>query len=562
MTKKFLCILLCVLMLFSLSACGGIKGADAQLIFPIDKDPQYLDPQIISDTGAKNIILNCFEGLVTLGANGEIEPGMAERWDVSADGKIYVFYLRQNSRWRVTSAAKRVLGGDDIQLYPTYDEKGKLNPIEDGKEIFDITVTAYDFDFGLTRALRPETKSPSAYKLFSIKNAEKVNSGELSEDELGIEAVDKFTLKITLESADSDFLYTLLDSACMPCNEIFFEKTGGRYGLATRYLIYNGPFYINNWADDASVSVRKNSDYYYDSKNVLPYSVYFSINDEQDTRLRKLKNDTYDISPFTKSQAAEVDGKKDYTVNSFSSSVVSLIFNCNDTYLQNISIRRAIASTFDFKVFEAETGIKTSSRVFPSSMLVGTLPYSDTAKNIDRYSADKPQVLLKQGLEELEQNSATITVLCKESDELTVRKLMQSWQASLGITCNVSVEATDEYSLNKRVKNGDYQIALAKVNYSGNSAIDAALKFTSGSRDNVANYKSSGYDNAVKSIGKASGLSEKAAAVSGAEKYLTNAAVIIPLYEEKNYQVFGKGIEDVTFNLTGDVLYFKKTLEK
>ena len=114
--KKIISVLLCILIVFSLSACTAEKGLDAKLIFPIDNDPKFLDPQIISDVGAINIILNCFEGLVTRSVNGEIIPGMAERWDVSADGKTYVFYLRENSRWRVTSAAKKVLGGDNIQL--------------------------------------------------------------------------------------------------------------------------------------------------------------------------------------------------------------------------------------------------------------------------------------------------------------------------------------------------------------------------------------------------------------------------------------------------------------
>jgi oligopeptide transport system substrate-binding protein len=97
--KKIISLLLCILIVFSLSACTTEKGLDAQLIFPIDNDPKFLDPQIISDVGARNIILNCFEGLVTVGKDGEIVPGMAEKWDISADGKTYVFYLRENSRW-------------------------------------------------------------------------------------------------------------------------------------------------------------------------------------------------------------------------------------------------------------------------------------------------------------------------------------------------------------------------------------------------------------------------------------------------------------------------------
>lgn len=560
--KKIISLLLCILMMFSLAACSSDKGVDAKLIFPIDNDPKFLDPQIISDVGAKNIILNCFEGLVTLGENGEILPGMAERWDISSDGRTYVFYLRQNSRWRVTSAAKKVLGGDEIQLYPTYNEKGKLNELEEGKEVFNITVTAHDFVFGLRRALRPETKCPTAYKLYAIENAEKVHNGKKNENTLGIEALDNFTLKITLQNDDPDFLYTLLDPACMPCNEIFFEKTGGRYGLATRYLLYNGPFYINNWADNASVSARKNADYYYDAKNVKPYSVYFSINDEQNTRLRKLKNETYDISPFTESQALSVSDGKKYKVDSFSSGTYSLIFNCKDTYLQNADVRRSIVAAFNFNLFASETEKSALKHIFPAVSTVGNSLYTDISKKVSSYSDQAPQTLLRKGLDAIDQDTVTITVLCKTADELLVRKLIQSWQASLGVVFHVSVETTDEYTLQSRIKKGNFQLALGEITYSGNSVQDAALKFTSDSRDNLFGYSSESYDKKVKAIALSDGIAAKTTAATKAEKHLSDAAVILPLYEIKNYVAYGSNISGIIYNRTGDVLYFRNVLEK
>lgn len=560
--KKIISLFLCVLLLFSLSACTGSKGADAKLIFPIDKDPEYLDPQIISDEGARNIISNCFEGLVTLGENGEILPGMAEKWDISADGKTYVFYLRQNSRWRVTSAAKKVLGGDEIQLYPAYDEKGKLVPLEEGKETFNILVSAHDFVFGIRRALRPETKCPTAYKLYPITNAEEVHSGKLSEEKLGITAVDDFTLRITLEHNDPDFLYTLLEPSCMPCNQIFFEKTGGRYGLATRYLLYNGPFYINNWADDASVSIRKNADYYYDAKNVMPYSVYYSINNEQNTRLRKLKNETYDITPLTEEQALQLEGNKSYTLNSFGSDVFSLIFNCKDEYLQNLNVRRAIVSAFNFTVLSSETGRTPATHIFPSAFTIANTPYNELVDKAVSYYTSDPQEVMKLGLDSIDKSSATVTILCKTSDELLARKLIQSWQAALGVSFNISVETTDEYTLQSRIGKGDFQLALGTISYSGNSAADAAMKFTSDSRDNLSGYSSVGYDAVVKAISEADGEKPKAKVVYTAEKYLANAAVILPLYEINYYQAHAKNISGIIYNRTGDVLYFKNTLEK
>lgn len=560
--KKIISLLLALILLFSLSACSSTKGVDARLIFPIDRDPLFLDPQIISDTGAKNIILNTFEGLVTLGEKGEILPGMAEKWDVSSDGKTYVFYLRQDSRWRVTAAAKRVLGDDEIQLYPTYNEKGKLNPIEEGKDVFNITVTAHDFVFGLRRALRPETKCPTAYKLYAITNARAINEGLIPESDLGVSALDDHTLKITLENNDPDFLYTLLEPSCMPCNEIFFEKTGGRYGLATRYLIYNGPFYINNWADDSSVSIRKNADYYYNAKNVMPYSVYFSINDEQDTRLRKLKNETYDITPFNEMQAASIEGSRSYRFDSFDSAMYSLIFNCKDTYLSNIDVRRAIASGFNFNLIQADFNKYTAQHVFPSAMTIGTEPFGQLTKKFTAYTATDAKATLRKGLNAIDKNKAEIVLLCKTADEIFARKLIQNWQASLGVILNVSVEITDENTLRTRIKKGEYQLALGEISYGGNSPQDAALRFTSDSRDNISGYSSTGYDEVVKAIAQADGGVAKAKAIEKAESYLSGAAVVLPIYEVKSYVAYGKGISGIIYNRTGDVLYFRNVLEE
>ena len=110
MLKKLLCLSLLLVTLLSFCSCGGNKGADAQLVYPIDKDPGYLDPQIIYDIGAKNIIANCFEGLVTVDSEGNIIPAAAEKWETNAKETVYTFHLRQDMKWKVTSAAGKIIG--------------------------------------------------------------------------------------------------------------------------------------------------------------------------------------------------------------------------------------------------------------------------------------------------------------------------------------------------------------------------------------------------------------------------------------------------------------------
>ena len=543
MIKKVLCLILSAIFIVTcFTACGEVKGSDAGLVFPIDQDPEYLDPQIISRSGSKNIIANCFEGLVTLNDKGEIVPGCAESWTISPDGLTYTFILRENCKWRVSIYAGPLIGLSS-------------------KQTNSLPVTAQDFDFGITRALLPETKSPVAKALYCIKNAEKVNKGKASADTLGVRAIDERTLEITLEKTDPDFLFTLSEPGCMPCNETFFEATGGRYGLAVKYLIYNGPFYINNWVDDVSVSIRKN-DYYYDSENVLPRSVYFSVNNEQDTRLEKLKDKTYSVSPLTSEQAAEIADKKKYTAIPFDSSILSLIFNCSDEVLKNKNIRRAIVASLDYDVLQNDLGALTAKGIVPDTMSIGTQRYRDIASDISPYEHSAPTDLLTKGLDSLEAYKCEISIICTEEYEATVRKLMQSWQSALGIRCGIFVEVVSESDLKTRVADKNYQIALIPLTYSTNTAFNALQRYTSSSDENIISFSDKKYDSMINDIKRTTGLAETARKTEEAEKYLIDSGVMVPLYAKEIYMGLAKGVEGTYFNLTGDTAYFKYTVSK
>ncbi len=542
MLKKLLCLSLVLMMLFSFCSCGGSKGADAQLVFPIDKDPRYLDPQIIYDIGAKNIIANCFEGLVALDKDGNIIPAAAERWETNTKGTVYTFYLRQDMKWKVTSAAGKVIG-------------------ENYETEFDRRVTARDFAFGITRALLPETICPGADSLFSIKNAKKVYNGKSPASSLDIKVLDDYTLQITLSRPDPDFLYILTESYCMPCNEEFFEKTGGRYGLATRYLIYNGPFYINNWADDVSISVRK-SDAYHSADEVMPASVYYSMNNEQPTRLKKLTDSTYSVTPLTKEQADELSEKKHYSVNSFSSSVTALVFNCGDENLKNENIRKGIVSSFDYSVIENALGECDATGLIPDSFLTGTVKFSEYRQQTDRYYNASPLTVFKKGLEEEEKSGVEATVLCSTENENTVRTLMQSWQSILGVSFTVYAEATDEVTLKERVRKGDFQIALTDLDFTGNSAYNILSSFTTSSKENFISFGDKAYDSIVAQMKNADGISSLSSAAKKAEQYLISSCAVIPLYKGTDYYGLGKKLNGVVHNISGEILYFKNTTKE
>ena len=541
MIKKIFCLLMCISMLFLFSACGD-SGVDANIYFPIDNDPGYLDPQVISDHGAKNIIANCFEGLVTIDADGKIAPGCAESWEISKDSLTYTFKLRKDCKWAIMSASADFLG-------------------EDFREKFDSRVTAHDFVFGFRRALLPETLSPGAKNLFSIKNAQLVNSGALPAEKLGVKAIDDYTLSITLTQVDPDFLYVLLEPECMPCNQKFFEATGGRYGLSTRFLMYNGPFYMSNWADDTSINLMKNDDYY-DYENVKPYSLYFSINNEQSTRLDKIFEEIYDIAPLTSEQVEELNQKRGYNTISFDNGVYCLAFNCQDELLSNLNLRKAIALSFDSETLYSLLGKTPVEGLIPSSMLISGTRYRDVAGKMTMNKGGNAKELFEKSLNELEKSRIELTVLCTEEQEEAIRNVMQKWQASLGVKFNIFVEALSKTELEERLNDGDWQIALTDISFHHLTVFNGLLQFTSDNSENIIGFSDRNYDRLVGSIKTASGFKTSIAVTERAEQYLLDNCALIPLYSAPAFYGLGKGVENIIFNTTGDIVYFRDTVVK
>lgn len=543
MIKRILCLIMTLTMFFLFTACDS-KGVDANLYFPIDNDPKYLDPQVVSDPGAKNIIANCFEGLVTIDSEGQLAPGCAESWTVSPDGRTYTFNLRKKNKWAIMSASSEFLG-------------------EDFRKTFDARVTAHDFVFGMRRALLPETLSPGAKNLHSIENAALINEGKLTADTLGVKAVDDYTLTITLTAADADFLYVLLEPECMPCNEAFFEATGGRYGLSTRFLMYNGPFYMSNWADDAAITLMKNDDYY-NFKHVKPYSIYYSINSEQSTRLDKIKDKIYDVAPLTAEQAKALESKRGYAVKAFDSGLYALVFNCADPVLSNLNIRKAVAHSFDKELLYSQLGESTVQGIIPPSMLVSGTKYRETAQAVTLTPDTNAMKYLNDGLAQLEEDKIELTVLCTEEEEPAVRSVMQKWQATLGVKFNVFVEISTAAEIRNRIaEGGDWQLALTDISFPHLTAFNGLLQFTTDNSANFTGFSDAKYDSLVSAVKTVSpGIESSVSAIKAAEQYLVDSCVVIPIYDYPVYYGLGKGVDNVIFNTTGDIVYFKDTIVK
>lgn len=501
-------ILIITTALLLLTSCGSEPKEGGSFTMPIDNDPVYLDPQIATDKGALSIINNCFEGLVRMNADGEIIPGVATDWKVSKDGLTYTFNLRHDAKWFVTKSAGKTIG-------------------EDYETSFDTSLTADDFIYALRRAVSKNTNSQNADKLLCIKNAQQINSGKMSSSKLGVKKSGDYKLKITLDYPSDSFLAVLTTSVAMPCNEEFFELTSGRYGLSNAYLIYNGPFYISSRNENTSVTIKKNESYVGEN-TAKPASVFFSVNTESETRAKKVTSGTYDFASLNFSQYSSIKDDSNASFSYCENILWGLIFNCKDSDMSSLNLRRAICYGFDRSLMEkSDYMTESATGVIPPSVMLSSDSYREKAGEVKfpEYNAKKAEKYWDKALDELDKTGLSITIKCTHEHENQLRSALQNLQKTFGISCDARVSVVEESELLSSVKSGDFRIAYAPITAESGFASD----FLASSVATAARYESDEYSSLIRQAQKADNQ-KKAKYLVKAEEHLADEAVLLPVF--------------------------------
>jgi oligopeptide transport system substrate-binding protein len=213
-----------------------------------------LDPRILLST-SHSAVQNAFIEALVRSVGSKINPGMAESWDISDDGTVYTFYLR-DAEW------------------------------SDGKP-----VTARDFVHAFERLFEVCPASP----IFDdILNGPELRSGEVGRDALGVKALDEKTIEITLKAPAPYFLGLLSVPFAGPGREDLVEKFGEEYGASVASLASNGPFILSEWIPEDKVVLVKNEDYW-DADSIKLDKVVFSIIPDANTQRNLFDNGDIDI---------------------------------------------------------------------------------------------------------------------------------------------------------------------------------------------------------------------------------------------------------------------------
>lgn len=192
----------------------------------LEQNLTTFDPALIEGTPALEIINNLFEGLVELDHELNVVPCVAHRWHIQNEGKQYRFELRPDLKW------------------------------SDGTPL-----TAHDFVFAWQRNLSPQTGASVADQLYVVQGAEEFHQGQTNDpDSIGIEAIDDFTLLITLKTPVSYFLYLLTDLITFPQPHHSIQNKGDQWGHPEN-LVCNGAFKVGGGSPSHEILMVKNPHY-------------------------------------------------------------------------------------------------------------------------------------------------------------------------------------------------------------------------------------------------------------------------------------------------------------
>ena len=488
--KRVLRTFLVLWMLLMLSACGEAPEVSQESTAPpepecvyyntyLTADPISLDISKISDTYSATVVNNVMESIVRMGERSgsyTIIPGDALTWESNADGTVWTFRLGDNT-W------------------------------SDGKP-----VTAQDYVYSLQRSADPETDCPNEYYLLPVAGYAEVRAGAPL-DTLGVRALDEKTLQITLSYPVPSFLEMCCGTIYYPQRQDVVERYGELYGTEPEYALYNGPYFLDAWEHDSSLTLRKREDYW-NARNVQIEKVNIHILKDSATVCAMFAEGKLDNVTTSNAQWMETFMAREDTtyVKSYGAAVNFMFFNTKDPLMCNGNIRRAFSMAIDREglnqtCFGGRSNAATGW-VSPS-VSVGSISYRGFAGNMihamygearEKNMTAREYLLL--GMKELgmgeDPSALDVNFSLAGTDAWfhTLGEYLQStyWDA-LGVELKVSYADWDAFSAD--LESGNYQMGYMGWTANYNDPYDVLSLFMSTNDSLGIGWASREFDNLV-----------------------------------------------------------------
>ena len=512
-SRRFALTAVALAILIALGPAGCAKRAtrvakgNREQIFHLGNyaEPQDLDPQIVVGDSESHIVKALFEGLVVAdGKDLEPIPGVAERWEVSPDGKVYTFFLRANAVWS---------NGDPV--------------------------TAEDFVKSYERILNPKLAAQNADMLFVMDRAEDYNAGKLTDfSQVGVKARDPRTLQISLRTPVPYFLALLNHHSWSPVPMKVVDQYGSRYDKGNRWtrpenLVGNGPFRLKDWKTLQEVVVQKN-ERYWDAKQVRLKEIHFYPIESRDAEDRAFRagqlHGTYEI-PAAKFDAYRASATSSLRIDPYYG-VYYLRVNIDPSKqanpaLRDVRVRRALSMAID-----RESLVKNVTRAgeTPAFSFVPPGPAGYATKSKLTYDPEAARKLLAEAGYPGGQGLPKVTLMLN-TDELhksITEAIQQMWKKELGIEVEI---VNQEWKVHLAAQNNlDYQVARAGfiADYADPNSFFDIMRTQSG--NNNTGFASPEYERLLTASLSAPTPAARVDLLQQAEAVLVREIPVIPLY--------------------------------
>ena len=466
----------------------------------VGAEPEDIDPHVVTGVPEHHIIAALTEGLV---AEDPVDlhpvPGVAEKWEVSEDGKVYTFQIRENAKWS---------NGD--------------------------TLTANDFAESFKRILTPALASKYAYMLFVMKGAEDYSTGKLKDfSKVGVKAINDRTLQINLNAPTPYFLSLLNHYTWFPVHIATVKKYNGLTKRGSGWtkpenFVSNGPFTLKSWKLGRKLVVEKSSTYWDSKSTKLDEIHFFSIELETTQenafragQLHNIYNLHIDkVATYKKEHADELRIKPHLASYFYR-------FNVNKKPCDDVRIRKALTMAIDREslVKNVTKGEQMASTFFTPPGVAGY-----TARARFKEDVGEAQKLLAEAGYPNGEGFPSLELLYNttEGHRIIAEAIQQMWKKNLNT--NITLQNQEWKVYLDRQREMDYQISRA--GWTGdypdpNTFLDM---WTSWSQQNQTGWADPKYDALIRKAAITKDPNARLEVFQEAEEILMDQLPIIPIY--------------------------------
>ena len=472
-------------------------------------EPTDLDPQIISSLQDFQIVIGLFEGLTSYDPNtAEPVPGVATRWESTADAKTWTFYLRPEARW------------------------------SNG-----VPVTAHDFVWAYQRVLSPALGSEYASMLFCLKNARAYLAGDLTDfAQVGVKALDNHTLQLSLDNPVPYLPGMLAHAVWYPVYRDTILAHGAMDRRGTRWtrpgnLVGNGPFQLKDWVPNQIITLERNP-LYWDNANVRLNAVnYYPIENSstEEAAFRAGQLHATVTLPQSKIAVYKNDPERAHLLKQSPQLA---------TYFYRLNVERPPLN--DPRVRRALSIVINRQQIIDAVARGDQLPaFSLTPPNtggyhspaVLRYDPDAARALLAEAGFPGGAGFPKLELLYNTSDghKALAEALQQMWKQELGIEIGLYNQEAKVWNDTMREKNYD----IARYAWVGDY-LDASTfldLMTSENGNNQTNWSHAEYDRLIAESRTRIDKESRFALYRQAETILMQESPIVPLYYYMNNQL-------------------------